>query len=160
MMRPSRSALEPQSSTLDEPVLRFLQTVWQLEHALERASKRMQEAVGMSGPQRFALRVIGDRPGITPRGVATTLHLHPSTITGIIQRLESRGLIKRTANAADGRSAHLRLTRAGSRFNAPRLPGTVEFAARETLRRCSPQRQRAARDLLAQFTGELMKIQP
>jgi DNA-binding MarR family transcriptional regulator len=158
-MRRSQTAPTPDDvASPTDPVLRFLQTVWQLEHALERASKRMEDAVGISGPQRFALRVIGDRPDITPREVAAALHLHPSTITGIIQRLEARGMVRRTSNAQDARSAHLRLTAAGNRVNKPRIRGTVEFAARETLKRCPPRKQRATGEVLAQFTRELMKI--
>jgi len=84
---------------VSDPVLQFLQMVWQLEHALERASKRMEDALGISGPQRFALRMIGVRPGITAGELAMVLHLHPSTVTGIVQRLEIRRLVKRTSNA-------------------------------------------------------------
>jgi DNA-binding MarR family transcriptional regulator len=93
-----------------DPVLQFLQMVWQLEHALERASKRMEDALGISGPQRFALRMIGVHPGITAGELASVLHLHPSTVTGIVQRLETRRLVKRASNADDGRVAHLYLT--------------------------------------------------
>src|SRR3954451_13733759 len=96
-----------------DPVLQFLQMVWQLEHALERASKRMEDALGISGPQRFALRMIGVHPGITAGELAAVLHLHPSTVTGIVQRLETRRLVKRASNATDGRVAHLYLTPAG-----------------------------------------------
>jgi DNA-binding MarR family transcriptional regulator len=129
-----------------------------MEHALERASKRMEDAIGLSGPQRFALRMIGERPGLTPRDLAAVLHLHPSTITGIVQRLEGRGLVRREANASDGRVAHLHLTRAGARANVPTTRGTVEQAARSTLKRCSSQQRRASAAVIAQFTEELMKI--
>jgi DNA-binding MarR family transcriptional regulator len=139
-------------------VLQFLQTVWQMEHALERASKRMEDSIGISGPQRFALRVIGERPGLTPRDLAAVLHLHPSTITGIVQRLEIRGFVRREANLQDGRVAHLHLTKAGTRANKPSARGTVEHAARATLKGCPPRKRKAAADVIAHFTKELMKI--
>jgi DNA-binding MarR family transcriptional regulator len=141
-----------------DPVLQFLQTVWQLEHALERASKRMEDAAGISGPQRFALRIIGARPAITAGELAAVLHLHPSTVTGIVQRLELRKLVKRVANSSDGRVAHLHLTSAGSKVNKPAAKGTIERAARSTLARVAGPQLKATTTLMGQFTEELMKI--
>lgn len=141
-----------------DPILQFLRTVWKLEHALERASKRMEDTLGVSGPQRFALRVIGARPGITAGELAALLHLHPSTVTGILQRLQARGLVRRTSNAADGRLAHLHLTAAGRRATRPSMPGTIEHAVRATLASCSAQSRRVAAGVMEQFTHELMRI--
>ncbi|MEQ1730760.1 MAG: MarR family transcriptional regulator [Vicinamibacterales bacterium] len=141
-----------------DPVLQFLQTVWQLEHALERASKRMEDAVGISGPQRFALRMIGARPAITAGELAGVLHLHPSTVTGIVQRLEGRKLVKRVSNNHDGRVAHLHLTAAGAKINKPAAKGTIERAARTTLARVAGPQLKATTALMGQFTEELMKI--
>lgn len=141
-----------------DPVLQFLQTVWQMEHALERVSKRMMRVIGLSGPQRFALRLIGDHPGLTPLNLSRVLHLHPGTVTGIVRRLEARGLVRRTSNPADGRVSHLHLTAAGARTNVPDAPGTIEHAVRATLARCPPHRVRAASDVLARFTRELMQL--
>jgi len=141
-----------------DPVLQFLQSVWQLEHALERASKRMEDAMGISGPQRFALRMIGARPAITAGELAAVLHLHPSTVTGIVQRLELRKLVKRVSNNSDGRVAHLHLTPAGSKINRPAAKGTIERAARTTLGRVTDPQLKATTALMGQFTDELMKI--
>lgn len=153
---PTRSTTTEKSE--GDHVLQFLQTVWQLEHALERASKRMEDAVGISGPQRFALRMIGARPAITAGELATVLHLHPSTVTGIVQRLEGRKLVKRVANDSDGRVAHLHLTPAGARINRPAAKGTIERAARTTLSRVAGAQLKATTALMGQFTDELMKI--
>ncbi|HUR35461.1 MAG TPA: MarR family transcriptional regulator [Vicinamibacterales bacterium] len=154
----ARRRATPEIARLSDPVLQFLQTVWQLEHALERASKRMEDAEGISGPQRFALRMIGECPGITAGELATVLRLHPSTVTGIVQRLESRKLVRRSANAADGRVAHLHLTPAGSRANKPAGKGTIERAARTTLARMPETQRKATAAAMGDFASELMKI--
>jgi MarR family transcriptional regulator, organic hydroperoxide resistance regulator len=147
-----------EKAEVPDPVLKFLQSVWQLEHALERASKRMEDAFGISGPQRFALRMIGVRPGITAGELATMLHLHPSTVTGIVQRLELRKLVKRTSNATDGRVAHLHLTAAGLKANRPAAKGTIERAAQTALSRCPEPQRKATAAMIGQFASELMKI--
>jgi DNA-binding MarR family transcriptional regulator len=141
-----------------DPVLQFLQTIWQLEHALERGSKRMEDALGISGPQRFALRMIGGAPDISAGELAAQLHLHPSTVTGIVQRLVRRRLVRRSINAADGRVTHLRLTAAGARVNRPAARGTIEQAARLALARCSGRDRAATATVLANFVDELMRI--
>src|SRR5687767_11074366 len=66
--------------------LDFLRTIWALDHQLQTASRRMEQVIGVTGPQRFVLRVLAIRPGITPGEVAKILHVHPSTLTGVLQR--------------------------------------------------------------------------
>jgi len=141
-----------------DETLRFLQVIWQMEHALGRASKRMEDTLRMSGPQRFTLRLVGARPGITPTEIATGLHLHPSTITGILKRLEARGLVRRETNRSDGRVAHFFLTASGERADVPTAKGTIEHAVRSTLRRCTGTKRKAAVDVLHELTRELLKI--
>jgi DNA-binding MarR family transcriptional regulator len=143
--------------TVDDPALSFLQRIWRLENALERVSKRMEDTLGVSGPQRFALRLIGEVPGVGARELAAALHLHPSTITGVVQRLEARGLIRRESHATDGRRLHLHLTAAGTRTLRPTIHGTVEHAVRATLDGVSPATLRAAVDLLDRFAAELLR---
>lgn len=144
------------TTLLDDPALRFLQVIWRLENALERVSKRMEDSLGISGPQRFALRLIGELPGIGAGKLAAALHLHPSTVTGVLQRLEARGLIARTSHATDARRMHLHLTAAGRRMLSPRIRGTVEHAVRTTLTGCSEAQTRAAVDVIQRFSCELL----
>jgi DNA-binding MarR family transcriptional regulator len=145
-------------SPLTDPILEFLRMVWHLEHALERASKRMEDAFGISGPQRFALKIVSVQPGITAGELARTLHLHPSTVTGIVQRLQLRRLVRRVPSSIDGRVIHLHATRAGARLAAPASKRSVEKAVRTTLARCSDDKRRAAATVLERFTTELLRI--
>ena len=142
---------------LDDATLQFLQVLWRLEHALERVSKRMEDSIGISGPQRFALRLIGHNPGVGAGDLAAAMHLHPSTITGMIRRLEARRLVERKSHVTDGRRRHLHLTKAGMRLNHP-TGGTVEHAVRRTLAACATRHRRAAARVLEHFTEELMKL--
>jgi DNA-binding MarR family transcriptional regulator len=153
--RPAARGKAP-SLLINDPALHFLQGIWRLENALERVSKRMEDTLGISGPQRFALRLIGEQPGVGARELAAALHLHPSTVTGVVQRLESRGLITRASHATDGRRLHLHLTAAGRRILRPNLHGTVEHAARATLDGSSAARIRAAVSVLERFADELL----
>ena len=136
------------------PTLEFMRALWGLAHGLETKSKSMHQELGVTGPQRLALRVLGRFPGATPSDLASTLSLHRSTVTGIVQRLEERGLVRRAQNTADGRSVHLHLTAAGKRVDRPRK-GTVEHVVDRVLARRSGREIEVARTLLAELTTEL-----
>jgi len=113
-------------------VLQFMQLLWAVAHGLERASKRMKGRMGVTGPQRLVLRVVGLFPGLSAGELAAILHLHPSTLTGVLRRLAAQDLLQRTPHARDRRRAVLRLTRRGTRVNAVSR-GTVESAVAEAL---------------------------
>jgi DNA-binding MarR family transcriptional regulator len=40
--------------------------------------------VGVTGPQRLVLRVVGLFPGMSAGELATVLRVHPSTLTGVL----------------------------------------------------------------------------
>jgi len=115
----------------DDQVLEFIRTMWAVDHELQRVSKRMVERIGLTAPQRLAVRFIGRHPGLTLGQLAELLPLHAGTVTGIVRRLEELGLIVQTRNLDDTRRRHLALTPKGRDINR-RQKGTVEAAVRRT----------------------------
>jgi DNA-binding MarR family transcriptional regulator len=92
-----------------------MRLLWSVDHALQRTSKRMDRSLGVTGPQRLVIRVVGSHPGLSAGDVARILRIHPSTLTGILKRLEQRKIIRRVADPADGRRAFLHLNGLGRR---------------------------------------------
>jgi DNA-binding MarR family transcriptional regulator len=119
-----------------------------------RVSKRMQRDVGVTGPQRFAIRILGQREGIGPGELARFMHLHPGTVTGVVRRLERLRLVRRVSDPSDGRRQRLHLTSAGRRLDQVRT-GTIEACVRAALARAPPARQAAAREMLAGIAAAL-----
>ena len=136
-------------STLD-----FMRLLWTIENCLQSTSKRMSSSLGITGPQRLALRIVARFPGISPKEVAELLRLHPSTITGVLQRLVEKGLLARERSAKDGRRAHLRVRPGAARFTRG-SKGTVEAAVARALRRLPATSVRRARDVLVAIIDEL-----
>jgi DNA-binding MarR family transcriptional regulator len=91
-------------------VLDFMRLIWALDHALQKASKRMKAMAGVTGPQRLVIRIVARFPGIPAGRIAELLHVHPSTLTGILKRLERQGLIRRRPDPKDRRRAFLGIT--------------------------------------------------
>jgi DNA-binding MarR family transcriptional regulator len=140
-----------------DPVLDFLRLLWSIEHGLQRLSKRMNSELGVTGPQRLVLRVVGQFPGISAGDLAHVLRLHPSTITGILQRLVDRGFLARTSDPRDSRRAQLTLKRAARAFTRT-SSGTVEEAVARTLKRHGGSPSREARKLLAALAEQLEAV--
>ncbi len=134
--------------------LGFMRHLWALAHALQSRSKRMETSFGVTGQQRLALRIIGRVPGLTAGEAAELMRLHPSTFTGIMQRIEGRGLIERSRDEADGRRSRLSLTERGRALNDLRA-GTVEEAIRRALARLEPEDIAAAERVLDTLSQEL-----
>jgi len=60
--------------------------------------------------QLFLLLALYEKDASTPQELSSKLALNSSTLTGILDRLESKGLITREINASDRRSIIIRLT--------------------------------------------------
>jgi len=100
--------------------LQFMQGLWELVHALAVRSKRMARTMGVTGPQRLVIRVVGQSPDATAKQISDILGIHPSTLTGVLARLERQDMIRRQTDRADRRRVRFRLTAAGRGGGAPR----------------------------------------
>jgi DNA-binding MarR family transcriptional regulator len=152
----TQSAAQPLSSSgkpLGE-VLSFMRLLWAITQGVESTSKRMRSIVGVTGPQRLVLRIVGHFGSVHPGDLAEILHVDPSSLTGVLFRLEKAGFLKRRRDPTDGRRALLTLSAAGKRLNA-RHEGTVEAAVRRALLRVSKTQLKATEGLLKALAGEL-----
>lgn len=134
--------------------LQFLQRVWDFVHALDVRSKRMMQDIGVTGPQRLVIRLVGQKPGQTASDIASMLGKHPSTMTGVLARLQDRKLIVREVDPKDRRRARFTLTAAGKRVDRERR-GTVEAATRRALGRAKPSEIDAALGVIGKLVEEL-----
>jgi DNA-binding MarR family transcriptional regulator len=143
--------------TAERPIgetLEFMQRIWGLVHALDVRSKRMAKTLGVTGPQRFVVRVIGQRPDQTASEIAEMLGMHPSTLTGILARLEARGAITRVVDADDRRRARFTLTAIGKQLDREKK-GTVEAAVRRALAKTDAAGIARTEEMLARIVEEL-----
>ena len=110
----------------------------------------------VTGPQRLVIRIVGQKPGQTASEIASMLGKHPSTLTGVLARLEARSLILREIDPADRRRARFKLTAGGKKINKESR-GTVEAATRRALGRVSPTTVDTTLDLVGKLVEELVR---
>ena len=139
-----------------DATLDFMRLLWTIEHALQKRSKRMKAEWGITGPQRLVIRVVARFPGVSAGELAHLLRLHPSTITGILQRLVAARLLRRERDPQDSRRLRLWLTARAGRHARPGT-GTVEETVRRVLTRSRPSDIDRARTVLAELARELME---
>ena len=84
------------------------------------------EAFGITPVQYAALQTVGNSPRIDQRTLARTIGLDTSTIAGVIDRLESRGLLVRSASIEDRRVRQLTLTDAARQLLAEVAPAMLK----------------------------------
>ncbi|ADN75429.1 transcriptional regulator, MarR family [Ferrimonas balearica DSM 9799] len=86
--------------------------------AIDLHSRKLNKESGLTGPQLVVMQKIAQLDGPIARQVAAEVNLSPATVTSIIDRLESRGLVKRIRDEADKRRVHLSLSEEGQRLMA------------------------------------------
>ncbi|WP_395823751.1 MarR family winged helix-turn-helix transcriptional regulator [Archangium minus] len=149
----SSHADDSQASPLGE-VLEFMRLLWAVDHQLRSTSKHMESTLGLTGPQRLVVRLVGQYPGITSGRLSQILHVHPSTLTGVLKRLEKRGYLERKSDPRDARKALFFLTQPGRGLNVP-ASGTVEAAVQRAISRVPRAQLTGAQDVLTALAEEL-----
>ena len=83
-------------------------------------SKKIQKEYGVSIPQVLCLNYLHDAPNFqaTQRELKCFLNLNSSTISGIVNRLENKGLVARLPKSGDKRVVNIALTSAGDKLVA------------------------------------------
>lgn len=92
--------------------------------------------------------------GHDARQLADILHLHPSSLTAVLKRLERRGLVRRWPDGRDRRRWLLGLTPQGQALNRE-TPGTIEMAVQRTLETTTRRDLNATRTALGTLSREL-----
>lgn len=154
---PRKATATDNNDTPERPLgatLEFLRLLWAINHGLNKTSRKMQTQFGVTGQQRLVIRLVGAYPGMSAGDLARILHIHPSTLTGILQRLTDRGLLRRVAHPDDARRVQLDLTTKGKRLTAANV-GAVESAVKRVLSRFDAADVQSTRELLSALAGGL-----
>ncbi|OKK19435.1 MarR family transcriptional regulator [Streptomyces sp. CB00455] len=104
----------------------------------------------LTGAQARVLNLLALEP-LPMRRIAQKLRCEPSNVTGIVDRLETRGLVERRPDPSDRRVKLAAPTEEGLQ-TADRLRESLDFA-REPLAGLSEQERTSLRDLLRRMLG-------
>ncbi|MER5714934.1 MarR family transcriptional regulator [Streptomyces sp. NPDC002132] len=97
------------------------------QRAVTAAYRPLLDELGLTYPQYLVLLVLWERGEITVKELAEALRLDYGTVSPLLKRLESAGLVRRERSARDERSVLVACTGRGEelRERAERVPGAL-----------------------------------
>lgn len=125
--------------------------------AIDLHSRQLKQKHNLTGPQLIVLREIVRQDGITTGELAHRASLSNATITGIVDRLEKRGLVERNRGDKDRRQVLVRITESASELlkSAPPLLQERFLASLESL----DKRQRVEMLAMLQRVARMMNAE-
>lgn len=140
---------------MDEELLLRRQVCFAL-YAASRAATALYRPVldelGLTYPQYLVLLLLWERDGRTVKELGDELMLDSGTLSPLLKRLESGGLVTRRRSAGDERVVEVHLTRAGTSLRRRALQVPRRLAAATGL---STTELAGLRDTLTMLTGTL-----
>ena len=97
----------------DDPYLKIVRPLVEAYQAIFQMGDRHIRSMGLTPPQFDVIAELGGTKGMTCVELSQSTLLAKASLTGILDRLESKGLIKRLAVPKDRRATHIRLTPKG-----------------------------------------------
>jgi len=98
--------------------LRILQALRRIIRAVDIHSYKLASQHRITGPQLACLLAVKESGPLTGANLAKKVYLSPSTLVGIVDRLEEKGLVRRQRDSKDRRQVHISITAAGKRLVA------------------------------------------
>lgn len=93
--------------------------LYSASRAMTAAYQPLLEPLGLTYPQYLVMLVLWERAPQSVREIGDALALDSGTLTPLLKRLESQGLVTRTRSAEDERVVLIGLTREGKRLREP-----------------------------------------
>lgn len=154
----SPSAGEPTSAPRqDQHHLRILTAIRRIIRSVEIYSRRLAMGHGITAPQLVCLGRVVESGGLSLKDLASQVHLSPSTMVGIVDRLEAKGLVQRERSRADRRLVLITATSAGRQMVSD-APSPLQDALATALDEL-PELERVAIALSLERVVDLMEIQ-
>jgi DNA-binding MarR family transcriptional regulator len=112
------------------PYLRMIRTMAECYQAFERSGAAQDRNAGLTSPQFDIIATLGNTEGMTCKELGEKTLMTKGTLSGVLDRLQERGLIERTEHVNDGRMIIVKLTALGvqvfEQTYTPRVLGLLE----------------------------------
>lgn len=135
---------------------RVLRAIRRIVRSAGMYSRKLAFEHGITSPQLVCLLRIQEKGCTTLKQLAREVHLAPSTVVGIVDRLEARGLVCRERSARDRRQVHLRITSAGDEL-VEKAPSPLQDSLKEALEDL-PREERSTIARSLEHIADLMDI--
>ena len=111
--------------TRDKAVSETMQSLRRIIKSLQDYSQTVYSHFGITGPQLWVLKTIHQNGSLSLGELSRRMFINPSTITGVVDRLEKKKYVLRTRNEKDRRIVKVQLTPEGDRL-ARKSPNPIQ----------------------------------
>lgn len=136
---------------ISEDSRNVLDAIRRIVQVLRKTAQTAEKKVGLSAAQLFVVRKLAETQMLSVGELAQRTATSQSSVSEVVQRLVTAGLVSRQRSARDARSVELTLTETGREL-AARSPAAVQDSVLEALNRMNP----ADRKQLSRLLGVLM----
>lgn len=137
--------------------LRILQSLHRIIRAIDIQSHKLSHLHNITGPQLGCLLAVKENGPLTSGNVAKKIYLSPSTVVGIIDRLEKKGLVARTRDSKDRRQVYISITPKGEKLIAD-TPSLMQDTLAEAIVQL-PELEQVTITMALEKLTELMEAQ-
>jgi DNA-binding MarR family transcriptional regulator len=145
----SKLTAESASAEAFIPLMQELAAAYQA-FSLYDADGLRKSGSGLTPSQARVIFTIGGTEGMTCKDIGDITLITKGTLTGVIDRLEEKGLVERWAVEGDGRKTIVALTRRGERIYDQEYPRHMAFL-KEKFDRLGVRDRKQATALLAKI---------
>ncbi len=110
-----------------EPFIPLMRELVRTYQAFAEFDARGHRESGLTTGQADVIFTLGNTDGLTFRDIGERTLITKGTLTGVVDRLEAKGLVERVADASDRRCTRVRLTSAGQRCFEERFPAHIGY---------------------------------
>lgn len=110
-----------------KPFLPVLYELVRAYQAFDFYSAAHIREMGLTAPQFDIIATLGNTAGMSFKDLGEKTLITKGTLTGVVDRLEDKKLVKRVACLKDGRKQYVQLTRAGEAMFARVFPAHLEY---------------------------------
>lgn len=96
--------------------LRILRALRRITRSVALHSRQLAACANITAPQLICLRAVIDHGPLTATAISREIHVSPSTVVGILDRLEEKGLINRERGREDRRIVFVSATESGRKL--------------------------------------------
>ena len=121
--------------------LRVLNAIRQVIRAADLDSRKLAAEHHITSPQLMCLMAVVEKDSDTAIDIAARIHISPSTLVGVLDRLESKGFIARERSQEDRREVLVTATSAGREF-AAHTPFPLQHSLHRALRQLSEEERK------------------
>lgn len=144
----------------DDPHLRVLRPLVETYLAFWRIDSRHIRAMRLTPSQFDVIATLGDTDGMTCSELSTRTLVTKGTLTGVLDRLARKGLIRRTQVAQDRRSTKVTLTDKGTALFRKTFASHTTFLRPYFERALSSKEAETARHLLTRLRDSFQQQAP